>query len=155
MSNTRQELTDISGYVVVDDEQINTVTDRFDKAVEGAEQRAVELCKEIDAKCDSVAVLVEGCDESTLGAGFYGRWTLFDETSGCAELEVFRVRVKPDGYIFAGSRKTKPVGVINIEPVSVEFFNGFYVSYDVQDDDEEYVTAAAEDDDDRTYNDAE
>lgn len=141
------ELTNFVGYAVVESEErsVVSVTDTFATAIEAAESYALATIQAKDNTTDSLPILVEG----TGGAqpqreGYYGRWKKYDEANCEAELEVFFLRVKPDGILFAGSREERPQFGVHIHETTVELFGGYMIPYKTLREQEEAAIAENE-----------
>lgn len=122
------------------------------RAHEAAAQKLKELGQtaQTTEELPVVSILVnETGDDAVLSAGFFGRWTSFDEKEGSAVLEAFHKYRKPDGYVLAGAWRQKPLTTVQIRRTTCDFFNGECIVYD--DDAVPAVQQETSDDDDETY----
>lgn len=144
------------------------VTDSFQKAVEAAEMHANELARLCAVQLSApppVGSSVRSCEPSveSLGAtsslqvaflmeggvppaclleGYFGRWKLFNDADGEADMALFRRYKKPDGFIASGPWREKPLFPVNgalaidkdctviaVRTVFSEYFHGHYQAF--------------------------
>lgn len=143
-----------TAYAVIDETcKVALACDTFPQAVEAAEAYAFQVAQEkapfgAVAK-DEKSLAVVTADAKLTQQKYYGRWNKYDEKEGTAELELFFLRVKEDGYIMSGSIKEKHVLHIKVQAMSLELFDGVYAPYDAENyDGKENVTLSADEQDD-------